>query len=208
MKDRIMMKLLGTIVGLLVYSAAWSASPTSKKSWEFIGSKNIGLTYDKDVIYVEDYRALYTAIELRTDKKQIDLHRCVVYYENGDRQDVKLRRDNRGSETHVIELEGGARAIDRIAIWGSRDYGKIFRALDKGTVEIWGQVAKRKDKNKGTQYYSSRNDDYYRERNRRVDIDINWNNRYRDRRNDYRRDRREAERRDRRRDDRRRRTCP
>ena len=73
MKDRIMMKLLGTMVGLLVYAAAWSASPTPKKSWEFIGSKNIGLTYDKDVIYVEDYRALYTACLLYTSPSPRDL---------------------------------------------------------------------------------------------------------------------------------------
>jgi len=195
MKDRIMLKSIGAVALVLICVSAVFANPFPPKGkWEYLGSKNIGHAYDKDVIDVDNYRELYSAIELRTDKKQIDLHRCVIYFQNGDRQDVRLRRDNRGSESHVIELEGGGRAIDRIAIWGSRDYGKIFRAFDKGTVEFWGKVAKgKRDRDQDTQYYSSRYNDSNWDNDR--SWNFNFNNQYSDRaRRDRERARRDRER--------------
>lgn len=206
MKDRIMLKSIGAVALILIFVGAVFANPSPPRGqWEFLGSKNIGLTYDRDVIYIDDYRDLYSAIELRTDKKQIDLHRAVIYYQNGDRQDVRLRRDNRGGESHVIELEGRGRYIDRIAIFGSRDYGKIFRAFDKGTVEVWGRVVNdRRNRDQDSQYYSSRYDDYNRNNNRNWDININ--SRYSEQaRRDRERARRERERREL---ERRRRVCP
>lgn len=215
MKDRIKIKLIGTIAVILCSCSLLLANPFPRNAWEYLGAKNIGHGLDKDVMYVEDVRTLYTAIELRTDRKQINLHRCIIYFQNGDQQEVRLREDRRGSESHQIDLKGGARAIDKIAIWGSRDYGRIFKAFDKGTVEIWGKVSNRRNRADDTQYYSSRYDDYYRNNDRR------WNDnseeRYNTRRyDDSRRDRRNADRRraerrdDRRRDDRRRRSriCP
>lgn len=212
MKDRIMLKSISAVAVVLFSISALLANPfPPKKSWEYLGSKNIGLTYDKDVLYIDNYREVYTAIELRTNKKQIDLHRCVIYFENGERQDVRLRRDNRGGEAHVIEVKGRAKAIKKIAIWGSRDYGKIFRAFDKGTVEIWGKVAKNKNRDGDTQYYSSTYSNYDRDNDRRWNININTNrysererrareqarrDRDRDRR-DRDRDRRDRDRRDR-----------
>jgi len=158
MKDQIMLKsLLALIIFLTGFShTGTAANYPPKDKWDFIGTKNIGHIIDKDVIYVRSARVRYKTIELRTDRPNIDLNKCIIHFVNGGKQTVRLRRDNRGGESHVIDVEGRARAIDRIVIWGSRDYGKVFRMFNKGTVEVWGKVARRaNDDDRFPNYYRS-----------------------------------------------------
>jgi len=207
MKDQIMLKSLVALVLFFIgiSHTSMAANYPPKDKWDFIGTKNIGHIIDKDVIYVRSDRVRYKTIELRTDRPNIDLHKCVIHFVNGGKQTVRLRRDNRGGESHIIDLEGRARAIDKITIWGSRDYGKVFRIFNKGTVEVWGKVAKRANEDdRFPNYYRSNsnnwsNFDFNRsDRNR----DREWEQARRDReREQARRDReREQARRDRERD--------
>ncbi len=156
MKDQIMLKSILSVVLLVIGIAAVTASsyPPSD-NWDFLGTKNIGHHLDKDVIYVRSSRALYSSIEVRTDRPNVNLHKCVIYFRDGGKQRVDLKKDRWGGESHLIEVYGGARAIDKIEILGSRDYGKVFRVFDKGTVEIWGKLARRP-----SSYYNNRYDDY------------------------------------------------
>jgi len=164
MKNQIMLKLSCSIAVLLIgMTTAVAADFPPAGKWEFLGTKNIGHHLDKDVIYVESYRDLYTEIEVRTDRPNVNLHKCVIHFLDGGKQKVKLDRDRWGGETHVIELYGGARSIDKIEIWGSRDYGKIFRVFDKGTVEFWGKRVTKRKRNRSN--YNNWNDSYNNDRN-------------------------------------------
>lgn len=168
MKDQIMLKLSYSIAVLLIgITTATAATFPPADKWEFLGTKNIGHHLDKDVVYVRSSKELYTEIEVRTDRPNVNLHKCVIHFLDGDKQKVKLDKDRWGGETHIIELYGGARRIDKIEIWGSRDYGKVFRIFDKGTVEFWGRKAKRRKSNRFNSYNWNNNDNddrnYYRE---------------------------------------------
>ncbi len=156
MKDQIMLKSFLSVVLLVIGIATVNAaSYPPSENWDFLGTKNIGHHYDKDVIYVRSSRALYSSIEVRTNRPNVNLHKCVIYFKDGGKQRVDLKRDRRGGEAHFIDLYGGARAINKIEILGSRDYGKIFRVFDKGTVEFWGKLARNQ-----SSYYNNRYDDY------------------------------------------------
>ena len=160
MKDQIMLKSLVAFVlfltGISYTNIAAAYSPND--NWYFIGTKNIGHIVDKDVIYLRSSDVRYERIELRTDRSNIDLNKCVIHFAGGGKQKVKLREDNRGGESHIIDLEGRARSIDKIVIWGSRDYGKVFKIFNKGTVEVWGKVAGQSSDWGDYDYY--RSDDY------------------------------------------------
>ena len=155
MKDQIMLKSFLSVVLLVIGIATVHANPyPPSENWDFLGTKNIGHHYDKDVIHVRSSRALYSSIEVRTDRPNVNLHKCVIYFSDGGKQKVNLKKDRRGGEAHYIDLNGGARAIDKIEIIGSRDYSKILRVFDKGTVEFWGKLANNQS------YYNDRYDDY------------------------------------------------
>ena len=160
MKDQIMLKSLVAFVlfltGISYTNIAAAYSPND--NWYFIGTKNIGHIVDKDVIYLRSSDVRYERIELRTDRSNIDLNKCVIHFAGGGKQKVKLREDNRGGESHIIDLEGRARSIDKIVIWGSRDYGKVFKIFNKGTVEVWGKVAGQSSEWSDYDYY--RSDEY------------------------------------------------
>ena len=165
MKDQIMLKSFLSVVVLLFIGIATSnaSSYPPSENWAFLGTKNIGHYLDKDVIYVRSSRDLYSFIEVRTDRPNVNLHKCVIYFRDGSKQKVNLKQDRRGGEAHSIELYGGARAIDKIEILGSRDYGKVFRVFDKGTVEIWGKLARNQSSYYNNQYDNYSNYDYSRE---------------------------------------------
>ena len=167
MKDQIMLKSILSVVLLVIGIATVNADPyPPNENWDFLGTKNIGHHYDKDVIHVRSSRVLYSSIELRTDRPNVNLHKCVIYFSDGGEQRVDLKKDRRGGEAHFIDLYGGARAIDKIEIIGSRDYSKIFRVFDKGTVEFWGKLARNPSSYNNDRYdeyndYDYRRDDYY-----------------------------------------------
>ena len=171
MKDQIMLKSILSVVLLILGTAVVHAtSYPPSENWDFLGTKNIGHHYDKDVIHVRSSRVLYSSIEVRTDRPNVNLHRCVIYFTDGGKQRVDLKKDRRGGEAHLIDFYGGARAIDKIEIIGSRDYSKIFRVFDKGTVEFWGKPA-RISSSYNNQYddyndYDYPRDDYYNDRDR------------------------------------------
>lgn len=171
MKDQIMLKLSLSVVLLFIGIATSNAtSYPPSEDWDFLGTKNIGHYLDKDVIYVRSSKALYSSIEVRTDRPNVNLHKCVIYFKDGDKQRVNLKKDRWGGEAHSINLYGGARAIDKIEILGSRDYSKVLRVFDKGTVEIWGKLAGNSSSynNRYDDYsnYDYRRNDYYNSRDR------------------------------------------
>ena len=96
------------------------------------------------------------------------MHRCVIYFRDGGKQRVELKRDRRGGESHFIDLYGGPRAINKIEIIGSRDYSKVLRVFDKGTVEFWGKLASNRYNDRYNDYddYSYRGNNSYSSRER------------------------------------------
>ena len=196
MKDQLILKAIVVLL-LSIGSQVGTAAnyPPKAEKWDFLGEHNIGHHLDRDVITVRNDRVLYREIEIRTDRSNIDLHRCVIYFRDGGRQRVEFRRDRRGGEAHIIDLKGGARAIDKIAVWGSRDHNQIFKIFDKGRVEIWGKVAKRRRDRDRNRY---RDNDYYRSRKSTYDRDYRgrdnrreeWDDRRDSRRDDQRRNNR------------------
>ena len=94
MKDRIMLKptVLVAVI-LLSVSGLFAHHNPPENSWEHLGSKNIGRTNDKDIARIDNYTEWFSAIELRTDRQHVDLHRFVVHYEDGSKQDVSFDED-------------------------------------------------------------------------------------------------------------------
>ncbi len=138
MNDRIMLKPTVLIALVLFSVSALFANPTPPdKAWEHLGTKKIKRANDKDVVYVDNYGEWFSAIELRTNNQHVDLHRVVIHYEDGSKQDVSLDQNYLGEEYHTIGLDGGNhRAVDKIAIYGSGDR----KSKVNSAVEVWGKV--------------------------------------------------------------------
>ncbi|HTJ49846.1 MAG TPA: hypothetical protein VL443_10360 [Cyclobacteriaceae bacterium] len=88
------------------------------QEWVELGSRKVNFGLDKDVIEVSYTGGTFTAIKLEVTDGALNMHRCVVHFQNGTKQEVELRHNfAKGSESRVIDLNGNKRFIKKIDFW-------------------------------------------------------------------------------------------
>lgn len=159
---------LALIFGLISVS---NANPNPRgKGWKKLGDKAINGRVDQDCINLAPWAGRLKAIQLTTNDDRININKVIIYFTNGGRQIVDLRKDWRGGESHVIVLKGGGKRVDRVVYWGSKrrlrhnnryhNPGHIQRNKE---VIVWGL---RSDGRNDRNYRYDRGDDYRYDRDR------------------------------------------
>lgn len=135
---------LALIFGLTMVSDA-SPNPNRGKGWKKLGDKAINGRSDQDCINLAPWAGKLKAIQLTTNDDRIDIERVVIYFTNGGRQIVDLRKDWRGGESHVIVLKGGGKRVDKVVYWGSKRrrnhknrYHRHEHVEHNKEVVVWG----------------------------------------------------------------------
>jgi hypothetical protein len=123
--------LLVTVLGVLLVAAARADA----SGWELLGQRKVNHQADRDVIHVTVSEGLFRKIKVDVLHNGIELVDLKVYFANGGVQDIPVRRFiERGGETRVIDLTGGARGIRKVQfVYRSR--GASPR---RATVRLWG----------------------------------------------------------------------
>ncbi len=91
---------------------------------------------DKDEIGVGRFEGFFDALQLKVEKRPINMHKMVVHFHNGETREIELR-DNftAGSEIRIIDLPRNRRIIDKVVFWyDTKDF-----ANGKAIVELWGR---------------------------------------------------------------------
>jgi hypothetical protein len=112
---------------LLLFSAVSLFSFTTLKNtativkpgdWFFLEDKKVGFGVDHDVIHFGNWRDDVRQIKLKVTDGPLKMYNMKVYFDNGSVQNVELRnRFNQGSESRVIDMEGGLRHLTKIEFW-------------------------------------------------------------------------------------------
>ncbi len=104
--------------------------------WELLGRRKVRYGLDRDEIIVTRAEGTFTKLKLRVLKSGINMHRFVVHFGNGGKQEVAVRKNIRaGGETRVIDLKGGKRVIKKVVFW----YDTKGIVGKKATVALWGR---------------------------------------------------------------------
>ncbi|MBI3138178.1 MAG: hypothetical protein HYZ15_06310 [Sphingobacteriales bacterium] len=104
--------------------------------WFFLGDKNVGFGIDHDVIHFGNWRDDVRQVRLRITDGPLKMYDMKIYFDNGSVQDVTLRkRFAQGSESRVIDLEGGLRHLNKIEFW----YETRGFIRGKSRVAVWGR---------------------------------------------------------------------
>lgn len=108
---------------------------SDKSGWHKIGEKTVDFKNDKDEISVIGSDR-FASIKFKVTEAPIDLQSLEVYYESGDKQDVKVMASVKSpGESRVIDLNGGERNLKKIVFM----YKTLPNNKDKKAhVEIWG----------------------------------------------------------------------
>ncbi len=86
---------------------------------------------------VTAWEGKFNAVRLKVEKSTINLHRFVIHYRNGDKQNIQVRNKiGPGQTTRVINLKGqGRRVINRVEFW----YDTKGFEDKRGKIELWGR---------------------------------------------------------------------
>lgn len=145
MKKTLIVILLAVAGSYGRVSAQTPAVITSDKAgWHKIGEKTVDFTKDRDEIVVLG-NDRFASVKFKVTDAPIDLQDLEVYYESGDKQDIKILFPIKSpGESRVIDLNGGERSLKKIVFV----YKTLPNSKDKKAhVEIWGL---KKDGNGGT----------------------------------------------------------
>jgi hypothetical protein len=100
-------------LGLIISMIASAAFVPPR--WEFLGSRKINKSFDRDEIYVTHIEGSFNALKIRVTKRPITLYDMKVHYGNGSIEDVRLRMHiPAGGESRVIDLRGNKRVIKKV----------------------------------------------------------------------------------------------
>ncbi len=136
MKKTLMIMMLA-ITG--IYGIAKAQQPavvvSDKTGWHKIGETTVNFEKDRDEVSVLGADK-FASIKFKVTDAAINLMDLEVYYESGDKQDIKVNLPIKGpGESRVIDLNGGERALKKIVfVYKTIDNRKDQRAH----VEIWG----------------------------------------------------------------------
>ncbi|MGB5030288.1 MAG: hypothetical protein WBO38_17435 [Chitinophagaceae bacterium] len=127
--------ILSSIV-IAVFSLTTAFKTTDTGSWTFLGDKNVGFGVDHDVIHFGNWKDDVRQVKLKITDGPLKMYRMNIHFDNGSVQEVTLRnRFAQGSESRVIDLDGGLRHLNKIEFW----YETKGFLRGKARVAVWGR---------------------------------------------------------------------
>lgn len=104
--------------------------------WFFLEDKKVGFGVDHDVIHFGNWKDDVRQIKLKITDGPLKMYNMTIYFDNGSTQNVALRlRFAQGSESRVIDLDGGLRHLTKIEF----TYETKGFMSGKSRVAVWGR---------------------------------------------------------------------
>jgi hypothetical protein len=123
--------ILFSIVLSLTLGSANVEAQVREDGWEHLGSRKVNYALDKDIITVTAAEGTFTKLKLKVMGGSLNMHRMVVVYGNGTRDEIALRHNfSRRSGSRVIDLQGGKRIIKKVIFYyDSNNYSRGRAAI-------------------------------------------------------------------------------
>ena len=104
--------------------------------WEKLGVRAVDYKIDKDDIHVGAKEGGFTKLKVVVAGGALNMHKMVVTYMNGEKEDIALRHNfKKGSGSRIIDLNGGKRLIKNIRFF----YDTKNLAKSKAKVIVFGR---------------------------------------------------------------------
>lgn len=127
------------LLSLLAFTAmSFVPAPTATNSggWELLGSRKVNYALDRDEIDVTALEGRFTALKVVVRGAPLNMHKMVVEYGNGERDELEVRHNfGKGTDSRIIDLAGNRRIIRKVIFWYDTDNSGRRRA----TLNLWGK---------------------------------------------------------------------
>jgi len=114
------------LLALLMLSGAGviteQAEAQPGRKWILLGTRKVDYKLDRDVLVLGAREGKFRKLQLKVQNGSLNMHKMVIEYRNGQRDEIELRHNFRkGSDTRIIDLEGHQRYIKAITFWYDTD---------------------------------------------------------------------------------------
>lgn len=134
MNTRILSILL-TAVLFISFSSFTNSTPPRVK-WDRLGSRVVDYRADFDFIHVGVKEGGFTKLKVMVTGGALNMHRMVVTYMNGSKEEINLRHNfKKGSTSRVIDIKGGKRLIKNIKFF----YDTKNLAQKRAKLHVFGR---------------------------------------------------------------------
>lgn len=128
-------KVLSVLFSAFLFISFVGHSQTRGK-WEKLGVRTVNYKLDKDDIHVGAKEGGFTKLKLVVTGGSLNMHRMVVTYMNGTKEQIQLRHNfKKGSGSRIIDLKGGKRVIKNIRFF----YDTKNLTKSKAKVIVFGR---------------------------------------------------------------------
>ncbi len=104
--------------------------------WEKLGVRAINYKIDKDDLHVGAKEGGFTKLKIVVTGGSVNMHRMVVTYMNGKKEEIALRHNfKKESGSRIIDLNGGKRLIKNIRFF----YDTKNVAQKKAKIHVFGR---------------------------------------------------------------------
>ncbi len=131
-------KLFFSLAVVSVFALGTAFFPAGKTvgDWFFLEDKKVGFGVDHDVIHFGNWKDDVRQIKLKVTDGPLRMYSMKIHFDNGDVQDVELRNKfNAGSESRVIDMNGGLRHLSKIEFW----YETRGYLRGRSRIAVWGR---------------------------------------------------------------------
>lgn len=128
------------IAALFSFTTSFTTAITYKTNkagdWVFLADKKVGFGADHDVIHFGNWKDDVRQLKLKITDGPLKMYSMKIHFDNGTTQDIELRmRFAQGSESRVIDLEGGLRHLKKIEF--TYETKRFVRGRSR--VAVWGK---------------------------------------------------------------------
>ena len=131
-------KLFPAFAAIAFFFLATAFAPAKKDAgnWFFLGDKTVGFGVDHDVIHFGNWKDDVRQIKIKVTDGPLKMYDMKIHFDNGGVQEVGLRsRFTQGSESRVIDLDGGLRHLSKIEF----TYETKGFLKGRSRVAVWGR---------------------------------------------------------------------
>jgi hypothetical protein len=121
-------------IAVLVNSRVALAQAPSEE-WQQLGTHAVDYSLDYDVIPVTYKKGTYTTVKIKVKEGNINMHRCMITFENGEKQEIEIKHQFTAGSDKTIDLKGNNRIIEKVTFW----YDTKNKSSQKAVVEVWGK---------------------------------------------------------------------
>ena len=129
-------RILSILFTAALFISFSSFSQPRKVKWDRLGSRLVDYRADFDVMHVGAKEGGFTKLKVMVTGGALNMHRMVVTYMNGTKEEIQLRNSfARGTTSRVIDIKGGERLIKNIKFV----YDTKNLARKKAKIHVYGR---------------------------------------------------------------------